>query len=1276
MVPRVACPSVFFLAHFSYLKSLPMHSRFAPLAGIALFLLLLIQPSYHAVAGDWPAWRYDAGHTAASPYDLPIELHEQWARHYSPRQPVWDDPLNRDMMPYDRVFEPVVADGRMFIGFNDADKVVALDVRDGSELWAFYTDGPIRFSPVVSGSRVLLTSDDGYLYCVGADSGKLLWRFRGGPTDRKVLGNQRVISTWPARGGPVVCDGTVYFAASIWPFMGTFIYALEAETGKVQWVNDDTSAQYQKQPHSAPAYAGIAPQGQLAIAGDLLLVPGGRTLPAGLDRLTGELRFFNFGGKGEGGSFVATDGTRAFVHTRRKQVVEISLDKGLPSKLTVNEPVLGQDILFTPRSPDGEHPSGGVEAYGHDGKLLWQLDVDGSGDLIRAGDRLYAAGGGKLTAIDLPRGDRGPRVAWTKAVDGDVQRLLAAADRLFAVTLEGRILAFGEQGSQSGRAVPNSTTDAHSEEALADQVGDLLDLCADGEGYALWFDVGDGRLLHAVAMASKLQIVGVDPDPLNVDSLRRQWDAEDLYGDRISLHVGTPNSFQAPQYLANLIVLGATAAKESVSRQSLRSVFRSLRPYGGKMLLLCDAQGKEALRTAVASAELPEAEISDVEAGVLVSRNGALPGAADWTHTYGDVANTVKSNDSRVRLPLGLLWFGGSSNSDVLPRHGHGPSEQVVGGRLFIEGMDCMSARDVYTGRVLWKRQFSGLGLDGVYFDDSYEDTPLSTAYNQLHVPGATSRGTNYVATPEGVYLAIRDRCLLLDPSTGKTLREFELPANADGSRPQWGYIGVYKDLLLAGVDLGRFAQRLGYEYVPAKKRGPAWSPEHSASLELAAFDRATGEQRWCVAARHSFLHNGIVAGGGRIYLLDKLPKRVEEQNARRGLNDQQTYRLLAIDARTGEEQWSTDNVFGTWLGYSSDHDVLLQAGAAATDRSLDEVDKGMIVHAASDGKPLWENRELTYAGPCILHGDVIITNSTSYHENQGAYHLLDGSPVMLANPVTGEPTAWKFFRNYGCNTAVASEHLLTFRSGAAGFYDLANHSGTGNFGGFKSGCSSNLIVADGVLNAPDYTRTCTCGYQNQTSLALVPMDENEFWTFNLFEPSAETSAVVRRVGINLGAPGDRRTDTGTLWVNYPRDAGPSPELPIEVAGEVQWFVNHSSRIDEDELPWVAASGVEGIEQLSVGLGRSDKPRQFTVRIFFVEPDVSVGVGQRVFDVEIQGQKVAARLDVEERSGGPLRSFVSTHKGISVDDQLRISLTSHTDRLPVLCGVEIVEVER
>src|SRR5262249_57481614 len=135
------------------------------------------------------------------------------------------------------------------------------------------------------------------------------------------------------------------------------------------------------------------------------------------------------------------------------------------------------------------------------------------------------------------------------------------------------------------------------------------------------------------------------------------------------------------------------------------------------------------------------------------------------------------------------------------------------------------------------------------------------------------------------------------------------------------------------------------------------------------------------------------------------------------------------------------------------------------------------------------------------------------------------------AEAVTGVEVPWAWARNYGCNTPVASENLLTFRSGAAGFFDLCRDGGTGNFGGFRSSCTNNLIVACGVLSAPDYTRTCTCSYQNQTSLALVPMPDAEMWTYFA---GREGKGPIKRLGLNLGAPGDRRADDGTYWLEYP----------------------------------------------------------------------------------------------------------------------------------------------
>ena len=146
-------------------------------------------------------------------------------------------------------------------------------------------------------------------------------------------------------------------------------------------------------------------------------------------------------------------------------------------------------------------------------------------------------------------------------------------------------------------------------------------------------------------------------------------------------------------------------------------------------------------------------------------------------------------------------------------------------------------------------------------------------------------------------------------------------------------------------------------------------------------------------------------------------------------------------------------------LGYSEKHDLLLHAGAQASDRLTTETGRGMTVFRAKDGSVQWKKESLVYSGPCILHNDLIITNANSYSESAGAFHIQNGNPKMVKNPLTGQMQPWKITRAYGCNSIIASENMLTFRSGSAAFYDLLNDGGTGNLGGFKSGCTSNLVV-------------------------------------------------------------------------------------------------------------------------------------------------------------------------------------------------------------------------
>lgn len=1284
------------------------------IAIIAVAMIIIAESGIACFANDWPMWRYDAGRSAASPHELPENLQLLWTRQGTPRVQAWDDPLNIDLMSYDRQFEPIVLDGKLFVGHSDRDKVTAWDATTGEHLWSFYTDAPVRLPPAGHNGRVYFTSDDGHLYCVDANSGQLQWKFRGGPSDRKVIGNHRLVSAWPARGGVVIRDGDVYFASSIWPFMGVFIYAIDAETGAIKWVNDSSGSIYIKQPHSAPSFAGVAPQGALVATSKYLVVPGGRSVPAVYDRVTGDLKYYelNAGGKGTGGSFVIADETNFFVHTRLKGVREFNLDTGVKTAFMPNEPVLYGAYAFSAETAKDGQPT--VRAYDQKRKVVWEVAVDGSGDLILAGKKLYAAGTDSITAIELPgeADESVPTVTWQAKVEGQVGRLLAADDKLFAVTLEGNILAFGSSdvspvGPIAEQPRPLLIADQ------ADQRAERLLAAGEAQGYAMMYGAQDTALVQAIADRSPFtQLAVIDGDQARVTEMRKRFDGAILYG-RVTVHHAGPTSFEASPYIAHMIFVGEELSMDLASdAATLSAIYQTVRPYGGTLHLISKPDNHAAIVDFVRAANLEQAEVATSVDGVTITRVGPLPGAADWTHQHGDIGNTRKSNDSRVKLPLGILWFGGSSNADVLPRHGHGPPQQVVGGRLFIQGIDKLSARDVYTGRVLWKRTFDDLGTKDVYFDDTYKDTPLDPAYNQVHIPGANARGTNYVVTEDRVYIVEGNLCRVIDPSTGQSMQDIVLPQDEPDNPREWSYIGVYDDVLIGGLGFARYRDRLelSLEEEDANMKGSkagfgSKSLDRAGSLALVGFDRKTGRQLWRIDARHSFWNNAIVAGGGLIYCLDKNPKPVEDKLKRRGTKLPDDYRIVAINAQTGDIQWQvSEGIFGTWLGYSERSGLLLQAGAAASDRLSVEVDRGMAVYNGKDGSLKWAKPDLKYSGPCVLHNDLIITNANSYSQSAGAFYLTSGEPYFVFNPLTGENEHWKLSRAYGCNTILASENLLTFRSGAAGFYDLNTHSGTGNFGGFKSGCTGNLIAAGGVLNAPDYTRTCSCSYQNQTSLAMVHMPEIEMWTVNEMIKSPQPGKRVRSLGINFGAPGQRRGPDGNLWIEAPTEATEKSPIEVTISDTGRTYRRHSSSLAAVDLPWLYASGIEGNAKITIGTvfkssgeKGSGKPAQaevekafYRLRFFFSSPpsndtvtlvsqpvvdsikgDANVRVGDdanRQFDVIVNGQTVLQ--DITLADGEVLMRQVDR---VEVEDQLTIELVAKVG-VASIAGIELLPV--
>jgi outer membrane protein assembly factor BamB len=1227
-------------------------------------------------------------------------------RQWPALEPAWEDPVNRDRMPFDRVYEPVVVGTTLFVGSSRTDSLTALDTRTGEEKWRAYADGPVRLPPVAWGDRVAFVSDDGWLRCLDATTGRLVWRMRGGPDGRKVLGNGRLVSAWPARGGPVLMDGTVYFAASIWPFMGVFIHAVDAESGERVWVQDGLGSLWNDHPHGgAWAFGGVAPQGALAAVGRRLLVPGGRSVPACLERATGELRYFHLSGstgrdgkgnpdrKREGGSHVSGVGS-FFVNHRGLNTALYDLATGEMRRMwrRTTYPVLTEGVCYLSGDPvvaidlartrkivtikkKKDRKTGEVEEEKRvrcEVPTLWECKADATGALIKAGGRLYAGGEGTITALALPKDGGPPKAVWTKAVEGTVARLLAADDRLFAVTLEGHLYAFGAAEAEPVRHAEGRATRSPAPDA-ADLAEAVLDATDAETGYCLVYGARHAQLARELAERSALRVTLIGSDRQQVERLRRQWHAEGIYGERLTAQAGDPTTFGAPPYLARLIVLDDLSSIGAARAATwLPDLHRSLRPYGGVACVPIAERGRrEAFARLARDVRLPQIRVGTTGRFVTLVREGPLPGSDDWTHAYGNAANTAKSDEGLVRLPLGLLWFGGNSHQDVLPRHGHGPSPQVAGGRLFLQGTDVLSARDVYTGQVLWKRKLPDLAEStfGVYYDKSYKPDPLDTGYNQRHIPGANARGTNFVATADRVYLAVENACRVFDAATGTRVARFAL-VEENGSKPEWAYLGVHGDVLMAGAGFADFSHDRGRK----SKLHPSLNV--TSSRKLVAMDRQSGRPLWRREATYAFRHNAICSGGDLLFCIDALPEPVIKQMKRRGKSPEDYKpRLTAVERATGRMAWeNTANVFGSWLSYSSEHDLLVQAGRRSRDMVPGEPSKRIIVHRGRDGSVAWD-KEIGHDGPVMIHGATLYTNAGGSVGR--AVSLLTGEPKTQRHPLTGKPVRWTFRRYYGCGTALAAEHLLTFRSGAAGYYDLAHESGTGNFGGFKSGCSSNLIPGNGVLNAPDYTRTCTCSYQNQTSLAFVHMPGVETWTFNDLGERKQAEAWVRRAGLNLGAPGDRRAPNGTLWLEWPVIGGPTPRIEVEAQGDRRRpFRRHFSAVRSAPLPWVAASGLRGLRRLRVTLHPKpgdDAWRAYTVRLHFAEMQ-GAAPGQRRFAVSLQDQRVIEALDIAAAAGGPQRGIVREFSGIRVPGTLTIGLDPAPGgpRPPLLCGVEVV----
>jgi len=659
-------------------------------------------------------------------------------------------------------------------------------------------------------------------------------------------------------------------------------------------------------------------------------------------------------------------------------------------------------------------------------------------------------------------------------------------------------------------------------------------------GYCLDIGCRTGRLAYELAKRTELKIYCLDYSPSNVVAARKALDAAGLYGGRVCVEQADLTDTKYPDYFANLIISERTLLTGKLPDP--KEVSRLLKPCGGVLFLGQPAttEGKVeklsamSLRTWSWRLQFKGASIETENGLWLKLKRGPLEGAGKWTHEYAEPGNSACGDEQLARCPFGVLWFGDPGPSKMVNRHEGAASPLAADGRFFAQGENVVMAYDAYNGLKLWERKIPGARRTRVQVESS-----------------------NLALAPDRLFVAVADKCLCLDPATGKTMATYKLPPSPDGRPRRWGYVATADGILF----------------------GSSTRSGRKCDL-IFALDPRSGKLLWKHTGR-SISHITIAVSDGRIFFADA--EVTEEQRraalaekhaqlatlkgaqraaAEKRLKNADVRLVSCLDARTGRTVWSRPLEVSDCERISRGggeltamvHDGVLVFCAASTDGHFwrnffggEFARRTVVALDARTGRTLWA-KAIGYRHRPLIVGDTLIGEPW-------AFDLRTGRIKMRKDPLTGQESPWQFARpGHHCGCVVACPTTLFFRSYSIGFYDLLGDYGTVHFGGQRPGCWVNVIPANGLVLAPEASAGCMCPFPLMCTVVFQHRKDGFAWGMaSRFQRGKQTMSwgeskiaqevpdkpqPVAHLAINLGAPGDRSDEAGTLWLAYPRPRG------------------------------------------------------------------------------------------------------------------------------------------
>lgn len=172
-----------------------------------------------ADANDWPTYRADNKRSGFSNQDLKKDLGIAWEVSLTP-------PLSTS----------TTAAGLTFIAEVDKHTLHAFDALTGKEAWHFLAGGRVDSPPTYWKGRVYFGGKDGYVYCLRATDGALVWKYQAAPGKLSHGAWEMMESVWPVHGSVLVENGLVSCVSGRSCFLdgGLWFYRLDARTGEMK----------------------------------------------------------------------------------------------------------------------------------------------------------------------------------------------------------------------------------------------------------------------------------------------------------------------------------------------------------------------------------------------------------------------------------------------------------------------------------------------------------------------------------------------------------------------------------------------------------------------------------------------------------------------------------------------------------------------------------------------------------------------------------------------------------------------------------------------------------------------------------------------------------------------------------------------------------------------------------------------------------------------------------------------------------------------------------